>query len=290
MEKRFIHLYDDYIHGFINRRSFIDRLTVLAGSTAAATAILPLLENDMARAETVAENDARISAQMIDGRRRPRAQGLSRHAQGAAGKQPAVMVDPREPRPQSAHQGRDPPLRHRGLHGARPRLPRRCSAARPTTRTSRHQDDRASSSPRTCWPSGKAATAYPARAGRTPTARSARSASAGAAARSTTWRCRTPTSTAGVRLLRTPARGRQGGPRSRPRCCCSTPATTSASTPASRPTRRRSRPAGKTYELLRLSKASMHGFNNDTNAARYNKPVADQAWARTTAWFKKYLA
>ena len=32
-----------------------------------------------------------------------------------------------------------------------------------------------------------------------------------------------------------------------------------------------------------------HAFNNNTNAARYNKQAADLAWGRTIAWFKKYL-
>ena len=32
-----------------------------------------------------------------------------------------------------------------------------------------------------------------------------------------------------------------------------------------------------------------HGFNNDATPARYNKAAADQAWKRTVAWFNKYL-
>jgi carboxymethylenebutenolidase len=32
-----------------------------------------------------------------------------------------------------------------------------------------------------------------------------------------------------------------------------------------------------------------HAFNNDTSAERYNKPAADLAWARTLAFFKRYL-
>ena len=39
MDQRIIDLYDSFTHGFINRREFMDRLGVLAGSTAAATAI-----------------------------------------------------------------------------------------------------------------------------------------------------------------------------------------------------------------------------------------------------------
>lgn len=32
-----------------------------------------------------------------------------------------------------------------------------------------------------------------------------------------------------------------------------------------------------------------HGFNNDATPQRYNKAAADEAWKRTIAWFNKYL-
>ncbi len=32
-----------------------------------------------------------------------------------------------------------------------------------------------------------------------------------------------------------------------------------------------------------------HGFNNDATPARYNKAAADEAWKRTIAWFNKYV-
>jgi carboxymethylenebutenolidase len=63
MDQRIIDLYDNFTHGFINRREFMDRLGVLAGSSAAATAILPLLQNDYALAQIVPENDARLAAE-----------------------------------------------------------------------------------------------------------------------------------------------------------------------------------------------------------------------------------
>lgn len=46
--------------------------------------------------------------------------------------------------------------------------------------------------------------------------------------------------------------------------------------------------AGKTYEL-HFYPGAQHGFNNDTNAARYNEAAAREAWGRTLNWFKKYL-
>jgi carboxymethylenebutenolidase len=33
-----------------------------------------------------------------------------------------------------------------------------------------------------------------------------------------------------------------------------------------------------------------HAFNNDTNAARFNKGAADLAWTRTVQFLKKHLA
>lgn len=56
-----IALYDDFTHGGIDRRAFMNRLGALAGSTAAASAILSLLANDYAHAETIKPDDPRLS-------------------------------------------------------------------------------------------------------------------------------------------------------------------------------------------------------------------------------------
>jgi carboxymethylenebutenolidase len=65
MNQNIIDLYDTYTHGGMSRRAFIDRLAVLAGGTAAATALLPVLENNYARADTVPENDPRIKGEPV---------------------------------------------------------------------------------------------------------------------------------------------------------------------------------------------------------------------------------
>ncbi len=44
----------------------------------------------------------------------------------------------------------------------------------------------------------------------------------------------------------------------------------------------------KTYELY-MYEGAQHAFNNDTNAARYDKEAADLAWSRTIAFLKKHL-
>ncbi len=63
MDPRIIHLYDRFTHGGMTRREFLDRLTEAAGSAAAAAALLPLLQNDYAKAAVVAPNDARLAAE-----------------------------------------------------------------------------------------------------------------------------------------------------------------------------------------------------------------------------------
>ena len=65
MDQRIIDLYDRFTHGGINRREFLDRLAEIAGSSAAALALLPLLQNDYARAAMVAPDDARLAIEAV---------------------------------------------------------------------------------------------------------------------------------------------------------------------------------------------------------------------------------
>lgn len=65
MDQRIINLYDRFTHGQLNRRVFLDRLRELAGSAAAAAALLPLLQNDYARAAIVAANDERLATDRV---------------------------------------------------------------------------------------------------------------------------------------------------------------------------------------------------------------------------------
>ena len=92
MDQRIINLYDRFTHGGMSRRVFLDRLAELAGSTAAAVALLPLLQNDYAKAAIVAADDPRLATERmsydspkgkIDGYlARPKSKG----------KRPAVLV------------------------------------------------------------------------------------------------------------------------------------------------------------------------------------------------------
>jgi carboxymethylenebutenolidase len=65
MDRKIIELYDEYTHRPLERRVFLQRLTVLAGSSAAAYALIPLLENNYARAALVDPADPRLATGMV---------------------------------------------------------------------------------------------------------------------------------------------------------------------------------------------------------------------------------
>ncbi len=60
-----IDAYDEYTHLTLDRRGFMDKLTKLAGSGAAAAAIVPFLAANSARAGQVAADDSRIRGEDI---------------------------------------------------------------------------------------------------------------------------------------------------------------------------------------------------------------------------------
>ncbi|UCH96251.1 MAG: dienelactone hydrolase family protein [Candidatus Aminicenantes bacterium] len=65
MDEKIIDLYDEYTTNRLDRRGFLKKLTKLAGGAAAAAALLPLLENDYARAQVVPEDDPRLHTEYI---------------------------------------------------------------------------------------------------------------------------------------------------------------------------------------------------------------------------------
>lgn len=65
MDQKIIDLYNEYTHGLLDRREFLKKLAILAGSAAAANALLLLLENSYAKAEVVPKNDPRLSSDYI---------------------------------------------------------------------------------------------------------------------------------------------------------------------------------------------------------------------------------
>ncbi|MGZ3311335.1 MAG: dienelactone hydrolase family protein, partial [Xanthobacteraceae bacterium] len=92
MDQNVIRLYDRFTHGGMNRRDFLDRLTELAGSTAAAVALLPLLQNNYAQAAIVAPDDGRLVSERVSYESpKGRINGYLVRAK-AMGKRPAVIV------------------------------------------------------------------------------------------------------------------------------------------------------------------------------------------------------
>lgn len=65
MDQRIINLFDEYTHKPLTREEFLKKLARLTGSTAAALAVLPLLEVNYANAATVPQQDDRITTEYI---------------------------------------------------------------------------------------------------------------------------------------------------------------------------------------------------------------------------------
>lgn len=88
-----IDAYDEYTHLTLDRRGFMDKLTKLAGSGAAAAAIAPLLAANPAAAEIVAADDPRLKGQDVEW---PGATGNMTgylvHPADQSGKLPTVIV------------------------------------------------------------------------------------------------------------------------------------------------------------------------------------------------------
>jgi carboxymethylenebutenolidase len=92
VDQKIINLYDRFTHGGMSRREFLDRLAELAGSAAAAAALLPILSNDFAQAAIVAADDGRLAAERIS-YDSPKGKINGYLVRGKAmGKRPAVIV------------------------------------------------------------------------------------------------------------------------------------------------------------------------------------------------------
>jgi len=92
MDQRIINLYDRFTHGGMSRRTFLERLTQLAGSSAAATALLPLLQNDYAKAAIVPANEPRLVSERVPFESpKGKINGYLTRLKGNA-KRPAVLV------------------------------------------------------------------------------------------------------------------------------------------------------------------------------------------------------
>ncbi len=92
MKQQFIDLYDEFTHGTMSRRNFMERLAKLAGGAAAAATLVPILQNNYAEAGIVPEDDERLVTEMatydVDG---TTMSGYLARLKGG-GKRPGVIV------------------------------------------------------------------------------------------------------------------------------------------------------------------------------------------------------
>jgi carboxymethylenebutenolidase len=290
VDQRIITLFDSFTHGGMNRRDFFDRLAVLAGGSVAATALLSKLQNDYALAETVSEIDPRIVAETVSipgGPAklsgylvRPKNEGKSNE-----GKRGSVLV---------IHE-------NRGLNPHIKDVTRRLATQgftalgldclSPIGGTPADEDKAremiATLKPQDVVASSKAAIAYLK-------SRSDLNGKAGAVG--FCWgggavnklAVADPTLDAAIAYY---------GAQPKPEEVASIKAPLllhyagldegiNAGIPAFEAALKAN---GKTYQIF-VYDAVNHAFNNDTNAARYNKAAADLAWGRTIAFLEKTLA
>ncbi len=65
MDQKIMDLYNEYKCGLWDRREFLKKLSVCAGSIAAAAALLPFIEKNYAQAEVVPKDDSRLQTAHI---------------------------------------------------------------------------------------------------------------------------------------------------------------------------------------------------------------------------------
>jgi carboxymethylenebutenolidase len=89
-----IDAYDAYTHVTLDRRGLIGRLTALAGSSAAAYAVLPLIEASPAKAAIIGESDPRVTTSEVEwkGAKGDEMRGYLALPATATGRLPAVVV------------------------------------------------------------------------------------------------------------------------------------------------------------------------------------------------------
>jgi len=285
MDQRIIDLYDDYTHGGMNRRTFLDRLAALVGSAAGATALLPILQNNYAHAQTIPESDPRIVAETAD---IPDAQGLKGYLvrpANASGKLPAVIV---------IHE-------NRGLNPHIKDVTRRMAAEgflalgvdylSPMGGTPTDEDKGREMIGQLKQPdviaNGRAAVAY---------LKGHPNGNGKVGAIGFCWgggavnnlAVNEPDLSAGVAYYGGQPKA-EDVPKIRAAIMLHYAGLDERINAGIEAYENALKQAGKTYEI-HMYEGANHAFNNDTNAARYDKEAADLAWSRTVGFLKKHLA
>ena len=284
IDQKIIDLYDEYTHAPLDRRVFLARLARLTGSTAAALALVPVLEASPARAAMVAPEDQRLETGRLT---YPGAPGDIRAyvARPKGGlKLPAVIVI-HENRGLNAHI--EDVARRVALEGFLAMAPDLLSplGGTPVNEDNAREMIAKLDGKRTvqnltagvsflethghgngkvgtmgfCWGGGMVGDL----AVNAPALRAA-----------VVYYGRQP-ETAGVEQIKAPLLLHYAGLDAR----------INQGIPAFEDALKK---AKKKY-TLHIYEGANHAFNNDTTAARYNKAAAEQAWSRTIAFFKEHL-
>lgn len=285
MDQRIIDLYDTYTHGGMNRRAFLDRLAALAGSVAGATALLPILQNSYAQAQTVPENDARITAETVDIPGAPGLKGYLAKPANASGKLPTVIV---------IHE-------NRGLNPHIKDVTRRMATEgfvalgldylSPMGGTPADEEKGREMIGQLKQPDviayGKAAVAY---------LKTRPDGNGKVGAIGFCWgggavnnlAVNEPDLSAGVAYYGGQPKA-EDAPKIKAALMLHYAGLDERINAGIQAFEAALKQAGKTYEI-HMYEGANHAFNNDTNAARYDKEAADLAWRRTVGFLKKHLA
>jgi carboxymethylenebutenolidase len=283
-DQTIINLYDQFTHGGMSRRQFLDKLAVLAGGTTAASALLSVLQNDYALAATVAETDERIQAETVTVPGGPASLSGYLVVPRQAGRRGGILV---------VHE-------NRGLNPHIKDVTRRVAAAgftalgldylspiggtpadeekaREMMGTLKPEDVLASSKAAIAYLQGRddsngkaGAVGFCWGGGQVNRLAVAQNLDAAVAYYGSQVK---GDEVAGIKV---PLMLHYGGLDER----------INAGIPAFEAALKEN---GKTYQLF-VYEGANHAFNNDTNAARYNKEAADLAWSRTIEFFNKQLS
>lgn len=281
MDQKIITLFDTYTHGGMSRRAFLDKLTLMAGSAAAASALLPVLENNYAQAAIVAEDDPRLT--LSEGEIAPGIKGLLAMPKDASGKLPAVLVihENRGLNPHIKDVTRRMALEGFVAFGADYLAP---AGGTPTDEEKAREMIGALKPEEITAYSQAALKALQGHAQGTGKAGAMGFCWGGGAVNALA--VAEPSLAAGAAYY-----GRQAAAADVPKITAplmlhyaSLDERINAGI-AEYETALKA--ANKTYEL-HMYEGANHAFNNDSNAARYNKEAADLAWGRTVAFLKKH--
>jgi carboxymethylenebutenolidase len=284
MDQRIIDLYDAYTHGAVGRRDFLDRLSQIAGGATAAAVLVSVLQNDYAHAAVVPADDPRLATGTASyDAAGTRMTGTLARLEGG-GRRPAVIVI-------HENRGLNPHIqdvaRRLAVEGFLAFAVDALSAAGGTPADEDKAREMIGALDRVDT-LARVAAAVPFLAGHAES-----NGKVGAVGFCWGGAMANRLATAGTSLAASVAYyGMPLPPEEVPRITAALllhyaglDERVNAAVPAFEAALKAS---GKGYELYTYPGAN-HAFNNDTNAARYDKPAADLAWGRTIAFLKKHL-